>query len=212
MESIIKNFNILLSGLSQAWRGAIITLATILTFLYLIGFNIETIKDLRKVEKSKKIELLTKKHKQHPEVIERSIKDLFRQTPKAIGIAVYAFEPIIGPTITKVIFRVGDDDFITMEYNGKESPVSIDPEMFMANREGLPYFRDLDISCHESVCLGIKSSLSYPISYRNIVVGNITVFFNKEHKDYSESEIRAFKSRSRDKSVIITEGLYYHVD
>ncbi len=209
MDNISKFFNNLIEGVPSVWKGILLSFCIILFFLYSIGFDVETIKAMYYYKKEKKVELLSKKHKSNPKVISREIKDLFNQLPNVIGVATYGFEPILNPRLTKVIFRVGDDDFMEWQYKDKTSPVTVEPKMFMAHRSGIHYFTDLDVNCSEGVCLGIKSSLSYPLSYRNIVIGNLTLFLGESQSSYDEDEVRSMLSRMYDKSIIIIEDLYY---
>ena len=192
-------------------RGIILVLIIILTSLYFLGFDMDTIHRIlhqHEITESS-IKLSNRIKKDDSDIIHSVSHQIFKDVDDILGVAIFELSPTLSPRVLKVITRDGRDDFEQFFKVGREFHIgSTVPTMYGSIREGFPYINDTD-DHHWLRNLQCESVVSVAIMYRNICVGNIMVFLDKKLNEYDEDELKYIVGNISNQSINIVEQLYF---
>jgi hypothetical protein len=203
----------LADGIHPIFKGMLLMLIIVFSFMYFTGFNWNVISKAKYVvEMENNSILLDKRAKKYGyEVVNDAAHNVYIES-NAFGVCVLGAEPEIQARVLKVIARDGEREFkekirvgLIMDINTQE------PDTWMALRSNIHYTKNVD-SDDAMYGHGIRSVIAVPISYQGIVVGTIMVFMEKNISDYSEKEIDIIVSKTKNESLNISKELYYSRD
>ena len=212
MIEVVKNLVLgLIDGISPLFRGMLLTLSIVLTFMWATGFNYTNFIIAQEVIDVREHSiLLSKRSADDNDHFSNNVVEDVHEVTGAYGVALFGLEPEYIPKVIHVIARDGSKAFEACIGVGDEFHISSTiPETYMSLREGLTHRRN---STKEEMILSgehFKSFITHPITYRGITVGALTVFLEDVLEAYSEFEIKKIDVELRMACVSMSEEFYY---
>ena len=211
MMNLVKDMCLkLVDGINPIFRGMILMLIIVLTFMWATGFNYTNFMVAQEViEIQKESILLSTRSEMDNDIFSNKVVKEVYATTGVYGVALFGLEPEYIPKVIHAIAKEGTNEFKDYIKIGKRYHISSTlPETYMSLREGLTHKKNVAPEVLANGA-GFRSFITHPVVYRGITVGALAVFLENRIETYSDFEIRRYDAELRMACVSLSEEFYY---